>query len=455
MNKDNEQLKESKFQETLQKLETKKKLRQRKQLIRARNRANFQKEHPIVVNSLRIFTLFVITVSLYYIYDTSYELYENYTNTRKWEKVSKIPISTIDVETLYASEEDKALREKYLSIRSSLWDDNQHTFTSNISEEKIDELKSTFDSISSSKEKLQETHDEILVMWDVKKSLDSMFEDGSISHETIKLNYNLMMISDILNESFNKISPYLINEKYQLAHQYYVEISNISDDVLKMNEIMNMFNSSYQIEKIGKKLSFKTSMTYSESNDLNKRLNNLMYSWQISTHVLRNILTKSDSIFSLNEADSTAYSSYLLDEENKEKFSEYLKKYKSDIEKLKSEVVDVINYSGLKRSEVETDLSNKGIYTEWISEPTTDSTKDGLIINQSVDHQIYKKIRKGSTIRFTYYEYEEYRPSSSSSTFRSSSTSRSSSSSNSSNSSSSSTLTESSSTTSSSRRTIE
>lgn len=403
----NDDEKELQFQQQMKNADKKKQLKKRKKLEKAKSRALFENKHKAVSIGFSVVVLSILSVSGYYLYQTVDELYDNYANTLRWEKKSEIPISTIDPETLYASDEDKKNRELYLQELNGIWNQESHSFVEGVNSEKIEKLKVTYESITSSKVSLDTTYQEVMTMWSVKQKLDDLFVDGLTSHRRLKRTSTLTSINNTLSESFDLISSYLIDSKYTLANQYYVEISELTDELINFQKLINEFDSFYESSQEQRKLVLKTEVSNVGYQKLTYLLSTLHYEWEVVDNVIKPVIEKSESVVALNEAELLSYNAYIADSKAKEDFSKYLDNYKKEKDRLLLTVVELPNFVGLTKEEAEKKATSNSLTLQVTYETTTDKSKHLIVSKQSVDTQKYKTIMKGSTIEITVYEYKQ------------------------------------------------
>lgn len=398
---------EKRFKERIEQLDLKKKQKLQNRRKKAQKLADFQQKHKLLFLLGRLSVIACVASSVYIVYSSFEELSNNYLNTKEWEKKSTIQLASLDVETLYASEGEKEIREYYLTKLNELWNNEEHRFVKQPNDQIIAELSTSYNEITTSKTSLQETYDEVMLMWSVKQKLDDLFINGSTSHRTLKKDSTMSKVSTTLNQVYDDISKFLIDSKYSLANEYYVEISNLSDDLSKLSSIIYTFDSKFDRAGSQNQLNIKTDMLQADFSQLKSSINSLSYEWEIVNQVIDPVLKNSEAIISLNEADTIAFNQYQLDETEKTEFFQFLDTYKKDLEKVKSQLVETKSYIDRQKSDVENELKQLDIYVQWKTEKTKNKSKDQIIFKQNLDTSKYKYIKKGSTITLTYYEYQD------------------------------------------------
>ena len=106
-----------------------------------------------------LFLIFITKVGL--------NLYDDYTNSVKWTKISGPKLADHDPEFLYGDDIDKSNRLKVNELIAEVWDSDAGLLKSNISQSKIDDLTYFYKKLENPGDKLSAEYNTIIDFWNV------------------------------------------------------------------------------------------------------------------------------------------------------------------------------------------------------------------------------------------------------------------------------------------------
>lgn len=392
---------EQKFQQRMQALDNKQALRKQKKLDRARSRAAFQKKHPFVHWSIVLLVISVIGYSGYFMYSTFNKLYQQYSNSRKWTKMSDTPLASLDVVTLYATDEEKENRSKLTSLIDQMWDKQAKVFKSEATQSTLDEINKLYDSLTSDKSAFTSTKDEINAVWQAKQKLDALFVDRS--RKVVKLDVTSTTLMAELTSAFDLISPYLTNTpEGSSASQQQATIYSLAEESYTLQRILEKFDNGYFMEKSDdKSIEYKTAYTSVEVTELMNEIDQLNYEWLLVTKYIKPVISSSAEVIAKNTDDKSNYDKFTSDQNDEKAFRDYLSSYTTRKDELSKLIIDTPNLAGVSVSEMDKILSDAGLMYEVTYKDVTDPAQADKVISQSPTPEQYKRIVKGSMLKVT------------------------------------------------------
>lgn len=396
-----EQEKELRFREEMKKLDAKAKAKKEQKKTKAQERANFYDRHPNLkwlkyVSKVGFIAL--IGGSIYIIGKTGMDLYDDYTNTVKWTKVTGPTLADTDPAILYSSDEDKEIKLKVAELIAEIWDKDKKNFTDKVSPEKIDELTKLYNEAKEPKEYLKAPYKEITDFWNVKTSIDNLFvkQDG----QTFKNDSKIDKVSEIIAVAFDTIKPYLAESTSHSLANYYSDLLNkIADDFTAYRNLLAKFDKEFDISESNKRMIIKTNLGTKDLDALKNQFNQLAYQYELVDKFINPILKSSDKVAKANSRNQTEFANYTKDINSRDEFKLYINDYKSTMNTLKNSVVHYESFEGKTLSDVQEWASEKGIYLEINYEYS--SRPANTVLTQYPSATTYNEIIKGSYMSVT------------------------------------------------------
>ena len=336
-----------------------------------------------------LFLIFITKVGL--------NLYDDYTNSVKWTKISGPKLADQDPEFLYGDDIDKSNRLKVNELIAEVWDSDAGLLKSNISQSKIDDLTYFYKKLENPGDKLSVEYNTIIDFWNVNVILSELYVKNS---DVIKADITTQKISDNIDKAWLIISNYLINDKnYKQAEIYRDQIYSLAEDASRYTTLLLNFNSKYKITSSSNKLSIKSAIFTNELNDLKSNVNDLKLKYELVNNFIKPILNSSVETAKANDNNKNLYNQYTNDIKLKSEFEDYIIKYNSAVKMINDNIINYEDFVGKSLDEI-TNWANANDITLIINRIDSDK-KINTVISQTPAYGDYKKIQKGSSITIT------------------------------------------------------
>ena len=336
-----------------------------------------------------LFLIFITKVGL--------NLYDDYTNSVKWTKISGPKLADQDPEFLYGDDIDKSNRLKVNELIAEVWDSDAGLLKSNISQSKIDDLTYFYKKLENPGDKLSVEYNTIIDFWNVNVILSELYVKNS---NVIKADITTQKISDYIDKAWLIISNYLINDKnYKQAEIYRDQIYSLAEDASRYTTLLLNFNSKYKITSSSNKLSIKSAIFTNELNDLKSNVNDLKLKYELVNNFIKPILNSSVETAKANDNNKNLYNQYTNDIKLKSEFEDYIIKYNSAVKMINDNIINYEDFVGKSLDEI-TNWANANDITLIINRIDSDK-KINTVISQTPAYGDYKKIQKGSSITIT------------------------------------------------------
>ena len=344
------------------------------------------------------YLLIVVTILfLIFITKIGLNLYDDYTNSVKWTKISGPKLADQDPELLYGDDIDKSNRLKINELIDEVWDSNEGLLKSNISQSKIDDLTYFYKKLENPGDKLSAEYNTIIDFWTVNVILSELYVKNS---DVIKADITTQKISDNIDKAWLIISNYLINDKnYKQAEIYRDQIYDLAEDASRYTTLLINFNNKYKITILTNKLDIKSAISTNELNDLKSNVNALKLKYELVNNFIKPILNSSIETAKANDNNKNLYNQYTNDVKLKSDFESYIIKYNSAVKTINDNIINYEDFVGKSLDEI-TNWANANDITLIINRIDSDK-KINTVISQTPTYGDYKKIQKGSSITIT------------------------------------------------------
>ena len=336
-----------------------------------------------------LFLIFITKIGL--------NLYDDYTNSVKWTKISGPKLADQDPELLYGDDIDKSNRLKVNELIAEVWDSDAGLLKSNISQSKIDDLTYFYKKLENPGDKLSAEYNTIIDFWNVNVILSELYVKNS---DVIKADITTQKISDNIDKAWLIISNYLINDKnYKQAEIYRDQIYDLAEDASRYTALLINFNNKYKITISTNKLDIKSAIFTNELNDLKSNVNALKLKYELVNNFIKPILNSSIETAKANDNNKNLYNQYTNDIKLKSDFESYIIKYNSAVKTINDTIINYEDFVGKSLDEI-TNWANANDITLIINRVDSDK-KVNTVISQTPTYGDYKKIQKGSSITIT------------------------------------------------------
>ena len=336
-----------------------------------------------------LFLIFITKIGL--------NLYDDYTNSVKWTKISGPKLADQDPELLYGDDIDKSNRLKVNELIAEVWDSDAGLLKSNISQSKIDDLTYFYKKLENPGDKLSAEYNTIIDFWTVNVILSELYVKNS---DVIKADITTQKISDNIDKAWLIISNYLINDKnYKQAEIYRDQIYDLAEDASRYTTLLINFNNKYKITILTNKLDIKSAISTNELNDLKSNVNALKLKYELVNNFIKPILNSSIETAKANDNNKNLYNQYTNDIKLKSDFESYIIKYNSAVKTINDTIINYEDFVGKSLDEI-TNWANANDITLIINRIDSDK-KINTVISQTPTYGDYKKIQKDSSITIT------------------------------------------------------
>lgn len=344
-------------------------------------------------------------ISVYYVYDG---LSNKFHDTVNWEKSDNVAMATQEAYSLYLDEDDKAIYNEYHKKLLNVYDkQSDNFFNENANGDSINQLTEYYNQLTDGlKEREKETYDLVITTWNIREKFNSLINPVS---GAIPLDTTLTEISEFLNENQDFI---LANkDKIKPLQQIYEDSSKIASDVTVINNLMLIFNDTYNLKD--KKIEVKADTTIDKITYWDSNYKSLQLNWEIVNKVLNPTIKESVPIFKKHQDNITKFSNYSQEKINKESYEKWI----ADYNYYKENLITLPDFRNVKLENAIKWAEENGIVLKSIREYSRTVTKD-VIISQGFRNN---KILKGSALTVIVSDGEAPKPSSTSSSSSSSS----------------------------------
>lgn len=336
-----------------------------------------------------LFLIFITKVGL--------NLYDDYTNSVKWTKISGPKLADQDPELLYGDDIDKSNRLKVNELMAKVWDSDAGLLKSNISQSNIDDLTYFYKKLDNPGDKLSAQYNTIIDFWNVNVILSELYVKNS---DVIKADITTQNISDNIDKAWLIISNYLINDKnYKQAEIYRDQIYDLAEDASQYTTLLINFNNKYKFTISNNKLDIKSAISTNELNDLKSNVNALKLKYELVNNFIKPILNSSIETAKANDNNKNLYNQYTNDIKSKLDFENYIIKYNSAVKTINDTIINYEDFVDKSLDEI-TNWANANDITLIINRVDSDK-KVNTVISQTPTYGDYKKIQKGSSITIT------------------------------------------------------
>lgn len=336
-----------------------------------------------------LFLIFITKIGL--------NLYDDYTNSVKWTKISGPKLADQDPELLYEDDIDKSNRLKVNELMAKVWDSDAGLLKSNISQSDIDDLTYFYKSLENPGDNLSVEYNTIIDFWNVNVILSELYVKNS---DVIKADITTKKISDNIDKAWLIISNYLINDKnYKQAEIYRDQIYDLAEDASRYTTLLINFNNKYKFTISTNKLDIKSAIFTNELNDLKSDVNALKLEYELVNNFIKPILNSSIETAKANDNNKNLYNQYTNDIKLKSDFENYIIKYNRAVKTINDTIINYEDFVDKSLDEI-TNWANANDITLIINRVDSDK-KVNTVISQTPTYGDYKKIQKGSSITIT------------------------------------------------------
>lgn len=336
-----------------------------------------------------LFLIFITKIGL--------DLYDDYTNSVKWTKISGPKLADQDPELLYGDDIDKSNRLKVNELMAKVWDSDAGLLKSNISQSNIDDLTYFYESLENPGDNLSAEYNTIIDFWNVNVILSELYVKNS---DVIKADITTQKISDNIDKAWLIISNYLINDKnYKQAEIYRDQIYDLAEDASRYTTLLINFNNKYKFTISTNKLDIKSAISTNELNDLKSNVNALKLKYELVNNFIKPILNSSIETAKANDNNKNLYNQYTNDIKLKSDFENYIIKYNGAVKTINDTIINYEDFVDKSLDEI-TNWANANDITLIINRVDSDK-KVNTVISQTPTYGDYKKIQKGSSITIT------------------------------------------------------
>lgn len=336
-----------------------------------------------------LFLIFITKIGL--------NLYDDYTNSVKWTKISGPKLADQDPELLYEDDIDKSNRLKVNELMAKVWDSDAGLLKSNISQSDIDDLTYFYKSLENPGDNLSVEYNTIIDFWNVNVILSELYVKNS---DVIKADITTKKISDNIDKAWLIISNYLINDKnYKQAEIYRDQIYDLAEDASRYTTLLINFNNKYKFTISTNKLDIKSAIFTNELNDLKSNVNALKLKYELVNNFIKPILNSSIETAKANDNNKNLYNQYTNDIKLKSDFENYIIKYNRAVKTINDTIINYEDFVDKSLDEI-TNWANANDITLIINRVDSDK-KVNTVISQTPTYGDYKKIQKGSSITIT------------------------------------------------------
>lgn len=328
-------------------------------------------------------TLVIITIMV--------GLIHTYHDSAHWTRITGPKTADIPTDILYASADEKADKLKYLKYQGLMWDRDRHVLKSTASAENYRQLEKAYDKLKR-KDDVSETNNQIKEAWSFHQDYQALFS----KKDHVKMSTTPEEISQLINDHFPKITPYVVDgTQYQFANDAQTKMNNLASDQAVMNQIVANFSKQYTASGTHtlKSRIYATSAAEKKFKALSGRLH---YHWALQQRFSQ-VYSASGSLLQKHDSMMSALLAYREDQSQMNSFNKFLSFWNSEKDKLDNQTVDLPDFTGKSKSDVDHWASENNITVKYKYESSS-SQPNNSVLSQMPSASQYDKIIKGSTM---------------------------------------------------------
>lgn len=318
-------------------------------------------------------------------------LVHEYHDSAHWTRITGPKTADIPTDILYASADEKADKLKYLKYQGLMWDRDKHTLKPTASAENYRQLEKAYDKLKR-KDDVSQTNDQIKEAWSFHEDYNDLFSKKN----TVKMSTTPEEISQLIDDHFPKITPYVVDgTQYQFANDEQSKMNKLADDQATMNQIVTSFAKQYKAsgKHTLKSRIYATSAAKKKFKQLSGKLH---YHWLLQKQLNR-IYNASGSLLQKHDSMMDALLAYKEDQSQMNSFNKFLSFWNSEQDKLDNQTVDLPDFTGKSKSDVDHWASENNITVKYKYESSS-SQPNNSVLSQMPSASQYDKIIKGSTM---------------------------------------------------------
>ena len=318
-------------------------------------------------------------------------LVHEYHDSAHWTRITGPKTADIPTDILYASADEKADKLKYLKYQGLMWDRDKHTLKPTASTENYRQLEKAYDKLKR-KDDVSQTNDQIKEAWSFHEDYNDLFSKKN----TVKMSTTPEEISQLIDDHFPKITPYVVDgTQYQFANDEQAKMNKLADDQATMNQIVISFAKQYKAsgKHTLKSRIYATSAAKKKFKQLSGKLH---YHWLLQKQLNR-IYNASGSLLQKHDSMMDALLAYKEDQSQMNSFNKFLSFWNSEQDKLDNQTVDLPDFTGKSKSDVDHWASENNITVKYKYESSS-SQSNNSVLSQMPSASQYDKIIKGSTM---------------------------------------------------------
>lgn len=318
-------------------------------------------------------------------------LVHEYHDSAHWTRITGPKTADIPTDILYASADEKADKLKYLKYQGLMWDRDKHTLKPTASTENYRQLEKAYDKLKR-KNDVSSTNDQIKEAWSFHEDYNDLFSKKN----TVKMSTTPEEISQLIDDHFPKITPYVVDgTQYQFANDEQAKMNKLADDQATMNQIVTSFAKQYKAsgKHTLKSRIYATSAAKKKFKQLSGKLH---YHWLLQKQFNR-IYNASGSLLQKHDSMMDALLAYKEDQSQMNSFNKFLSFWNSEQDKLDNQTVDLPDFTGKSKSDVDRWADKNNITVKYRYESSS-SQPNNSVLSQMPSASQYDKIIKGSTM---------------------------------------------------------
>ena len=328
-------------------------------------------------------TLVIITIMV--------GLIHAYHDSAHWTRITGPKTADIPTDILYASANEKADKLKYLKYQGLMWDRDKHVLKPTASAENYRQLEDAYNKLKR-KDDVAETNNQIKEAWSFHQDYQELFS----TKNHIKMSTTPAEISQLIDDHFPKITPYVVDgTQYQFANDAQQKMNNLASDQAVMNQIVANFSKQYKASG-DHTLKSKIYATSAAKKKFKKLSGKLHYQWALQKQ-FNQIYTASGSLLQKHDSLMSALLAYKEDQSQMNSFNKFLSFWNSEQDKLDNQAVDLPDFTGKSKSDVDHWASENNITVKYKYESSS-SQPNNSVLSQMPSASQYDKIIKGSTM---------------------------------------------------------
>lgn len=318
---------------------------------------------------------------------------ERYNNTSQWKKLQRVQMSDMEPFMLSLNDKDYVTANEIIELKTKIWNQQTQSFNQNVSQKEIDTFNQLYDSFEIKNDSLNQFKSKVINQyWPLKVTQSTLIKNNTIQTDSF------IDVAKYLNQSSKELSVDVQDASADSFVKQTEELNQkLFDDLNKIQNFhQNLLSLIEKPDEPQKRL--KSDVNPNDIEVVFEALNDLNYDWP-ELNQLSEVKSKALDYSEVNEKKRVSMETYQNDVQLEKAFKEYLNKYKKDIDTLNKNKVEVKDFVGMTRKDVENWASKNGIIAQF-DEQLSSSKKENEIIHQSILPKEYKYILKGSSIVF-------------------------------------------------------